>query len=219
MKTVAITIKTEEKTGVLNGIADKLYEKNYNILYTHLFLENNNGQIYMELGGVSDIDGLIDYVSLIPSVISVEFHKTLDEVFGKRVLVIGDGEIMAQAVQGGVMEAEKHNMRGERISVDGMVIGGGTEIKEAIFALTKLPRINALVLSGTMMGGKITEEISKLKKRDKDIIIVALQMPGDVDSETDLVMNDPRQAGAMAVKLISDINSYNNDILNLDFIS
>ena len=32
MSTVAVVIKTEEKSGVLHGIADKLYERNYNNL-------------------------------------------------------------------------------------------------------------------------------------------------------------------------------------------
>ena len=146
MSTVAVVIKTEEKSGVLHGIADKLYERNYNIIYTHLFLEDNFGKIYMEITGVDDMSDLLRYISNIPNVVEVHAHKTLYETFGKRVIVVGDGEIMAKTLQGGIMEAELHNAHGETISVDGMIIGGGVEIQEAIHSLDKLPRINALVL-------------------------------------------------------------------------
>ena len=218
MSTVAVVIKTEEKSGVLHGIADKLYERNYNIIYTHLFLEDNFGKIYMEITGVDDVSGLLRYISNIPNVVEVHAHKTLYETFGKRVIVVGDGEIMAKTLQGGIMEAELHNAHGETISVDGMIIGGGVEIQEAIHSLDKLPRINALVLSGSMMGGLITDEIIKLKENNNDLKIVSIDMLGDLDSVVDLVVNDPVQAGAMAVKLISDIDSYDNVLLDNKFL-
>ena len=106
MSTVAVVIKTEEKSGVLHGIADKLYERNYNIIYTHLFLEDNFGKIYMEITGVDDMSDLLRYISNIPNVVEVHAHKTLYETFGKRVIVVGDGEIMAKTLQGGIREAE-----------------------------------------------------------------------------------------------------------------
>ncbi|MDO5851971.1 MAG: DUF5612 domain-containing protein [Methanobacteriaceae archaeon] len=207
MKTIAITIKTVEKTGVLHQIAEKLAIKNFNIIYTHLFVEEDNtGTIYMEIEGVEDDHELINYVNSISDVTSVEFHKTLSDIYGKRVIVVGDGEFMAQAVKGGIMEAEKHNINGERISVDGMMIGGGTQIQEAIIAISRLPRVCALVLSGSMMGGKITNAITRLKESDKEIIVVTLQMPGDVLTASDVTVNDPVQAGAMAVRMVSDID-------------
>lgn len=218
MTVVAVIIKTIEKTGVLHGIVDKLYERNFSIIYTHLEVKNNFGRIYMELTGVDDINSVIDYISSIPDVVSVEAHKTLLDIYGKRIIVVGDGEVMAKALHGGIMEAEIHNANGETISVDGMIIGGGSEIKEAVRTLDKLPRINALVLSGSMMGNLITEEILKLKKENDDLKIISLDMLGDLDSVVDLVINDPVQAGCMAVKLVSDINSYNNELLDDKFL-
>ncbi len=219
MNIIAVNIQTVEKSGVLHGIADKLYEKNYNIIYTHLFLKDNFGRIYMELMGVTDVDDLLEYIRAIPNVVSVEAHKTLSENYGKRVIVVGDGEIMAKTLQGAIMEAEVHNAENERISVDGMIIGGGAEIQEAVNSLDKLPRIQALVLSGSMMGGLITEEIFKLKNKNKDLKIISLDMLGNLDSVVDLVINDPIQAGSMAVKLISNKECYNNDILDNKFLN
>lgn len=219
MNSIGVTIKTVEKTGVLHSIAEKLYEKQYYVVYTHLFLENDSGRIYMEIGGVEDIDDLIAYISSIPNVISVNAHETLDDTFGKRVIVLGDGEVMAKTLQGAIMEAELHNAVDETISVDGMIIGGGSQITEAVSVLNKLPRINALVLSGTMMGGDITNEIKNLKDQNKDLHIISLEMLGDLDSVVDVVINDPVHAGEMAVKMVSEKNSYDDDLMDNKFLN
>lgn len=218
MNTVAVTIKTVEKIGVLHTIASKLSENNFNILYTHLFLADDQGRIYMEVGNVFDADDLVNMISEIPDVISVMLHKTLEDVFGKRIIVIGDGIRMAETLQAAIMEAESHNCQGECISVDGMIINGGLEIQEAVKSLTKLPRIEALVLSGSMMGGLITEEILKLKSENQDLIIISLDMIGDLTDVVDHVINDTTRAGTMAVKLISDKNYYNDEILDNKFL-
>lgn len=218
MSIVAVVLKTVEKIGVLNGITDKLYEKNYNIIYTHLFVENNQGRIYMELMGVDDFDKLLEDISNTPNVISVEPSATLDKIYGKRVIIVGDGKLMADALRGGIMEAQMHNTHGETISVDGMIIGGGSQIQEAVTSMDKLPRIHALVLSGSMMGGLITEEIIKLKKENPSIKVIALEMLGDLDNVVDLVINDPVQAGIMAVKLVSENVSYDDDIKDNTFL-
>lgn len=218
MNSVAVTIKTVEKIGVLHGIAEKIYEKHYHVDYTHLFLDNNFGRIYMEIDGVGDADELIDYISSMPEVISINVHDKLEDTFGKRVIVLGDGDVMAKTLHGAIMEAELHNAEEETISVDGMVIGGGSQITEAISVLNKLPRINALVLSGSMMGGQITDEIKKLKDQNKDLHVISVDMLGNLDSVVDVVINDPVHAGEIAVKMVSEKSSYDNDLIDHKFL-
>ena len=53
------------------------------------------------------------------------------------------------------------------------------------------------------MGGEITESIKKVKK-ENDLIVISLNMPGSVTSFADLVITDPIQAGVMAVMSIAD---------------
>ena len=53
------------------------------------------------------------------------------------------------------------------------------------------------------MGGKIVEEIKKLKKFN-DLIVFSLNMPGGVAEVSDLVVTDPIQAGVMAVMQVAD---------------
>ena len=50
--------------------------------------------------------------------------RALDRVFGKRVIVVGGGAQVAQVALGAVSEADRHNLRGERISVDTIPLVG-----------------------------------------------------------------------------------------------
>src|ERR1700741_643130 len=54
----------------------------------------------------------------IRGVVKAEVRKTLGQIFGKRVIVIGGGAQVAQVNLGAVTEADRHNLRGERLRVD-----------------------------------------------------------------------------------------------------
>jgi len=53
------------------------------------------------------------------------------------------------------------------------------------------------------MGGEISEAVEKIKK-EQDIIVISLNMPGSVTEKADLVVTDPIQAGVMAVMAVAD---------------
>ena len=131
-----------------------------------------------------------------------EPRKTLGQIFGKRVIVIGGGAQVAQVNLGAVTEADRHNLRGERISVDTIALVGEHEIADAVRAVADLPRAHILVLAGSLMGGEITEAIRELQ--EVGIPVIALNMAGSVPSVADLVVSDPVQAGTMAVMAIAD---------------
>ena len=59
-----------------------------------------------------------------PDVRSIHLTRALDTVFGKRVIVVGGGAQVAQVALGAVSEADRHNLRGERISVDTIPLVG-----------------------------------------------------------------------------------------------
>ena len=59
MNDYTLTIKTNEKKGVLDNITDVITNHGANISYVHLFVERNNmGSINLELEHVNDIDEL-----------------------------------------------------------------------------------------------------------------------------------------------------------------
>jgi energy-converting hydrogenase B subunit Q len=145
----------------------------------------------------------------VPGVAVAEARPTLGQIFGKRVIVIGGGAQVAQVTLGAVSEADRHNLRGERISVDTIALVGEREIAMAVRAVADLPRAHILVLAGSIMGGEITEAVRELQK--VGIPVVSLNMVGSVTDAADLVVGDPVQAGTMAVMAIADTARFNLD--------
>jgi len=147
----------------------------------------------------------------VPGVQAVGARPTLGQVFGKRVIIVGGGAQVAQVALGAVSESDRHNLRGERISVDTMALVGEDEIAAAVRAVADLPRAHCLVLAGSLMGGEITKAVREL--RAIGIPVVALSMAGTVSAEADLVVSDPVQAGTMAVMAIADTARFDLDKL------
>ncbi len=204
MREIAINIKASNKPGVLRDITDMMARCGINIIYIHLFIENkDSASIYMELEGVENLELFVENIKNFHEVREVETHRSMGEIYGKRIIIIGGGAQVAMVAQGAITEADRHNIRGERISVDTIPLVGEKELAEAVSAVGRLPRVGALVLAGSLMGGKISEAIQEIKS-DHDVIIISLNMPGNVPEKADLVVTDPVQAGVMAVMAVAD---------------
>ena len=201
MENYSLTIKSDEKKGVLDDITSIIVAHEVNISYTHLFIEKNNvGTIDLELEHVEDIDSLIADLESLKEVKSVEIHSSQSNIYGKRIIIVGGGAQVSQVALGAITEADRHNIRGERISVDTLPIVGEENIAEATDAVSRLPRAHVLVLAGSLMGGEISEAVKKIKK-EKGVIVI---MPGSVTEHADLIITDPVQAGVLAVMAIAD---------------
>ncbi|MGF7117075.1 DUF5612 domain-containing protein [Methanobacterium oryzae] len=204
MGKLAITIKSENKPGVLRDITDLMAKCGMNITYTHLFVEkDSSSSTYMELEGVKNGEELSKNIMKFESVNSVEIHRSLSEIYGKRIIIIGGGAQVAQVAHGAIVEADRHNIRGEHISIDTIPLVGEDELADAVSAVGRLPRIGALVLAGSLMGGKISDAVEEVKK-EHGVIVISLNMPGSVTNYADLVVTDPVQAGVMAVMAVAD---------------
>ena len=213
MTDYAITIKTDEEKHVLNEITKMLSNHDVNITYTHLLVNSNDtATVNLEVEDVEDIDKLIEDIKTVPEVISVETHGSSYDIYGKRIVIIGGGAQVSQVALGAITEADRHNIRGERIGVDTIPLVGEAAIAEAVDGIARLPRIHALVLAGSLMGGEITEVVKKLNK-ENDILIISLNMPGSITEVVDLVVTDPTQAGVMAVMAIADTAIFDMDRL------
>ena len=204
MGQVAINIKAVNQPGVMRDITELTAQCEINITYTHMFIEDKyHASLYMELEAVENVQKLIENIGKLEAVRSVEECPTLQDVFGKRIIITGGGAQVAMVAQGAITEADRHNIRGEHISVDTIPLVGEEDLSEAVSAVGRLPRVGALVLAGSLMGGKITRAIEQIKK-DHDVIIISLNMPGSVTEKADLVVTDPIQAGVMAVMAVAD---------------
>ncbi|HJJ63992.1 MAG: DUF5612 domain-containing protein [Methanocorpusculum sp.] len=207
----AVTIIAENKTGILRDIGAVCAEIDANILTTkhEISTEGKDAgfavvSIEAEYSGNPEL--LLSRLREIEGIISAENHSSAAEIFGKRVIVIGGGAQVAQVALGAVNEADRHNIRGERISVDTIPLVGEETIARAVEAVPRLPRAAILVLAGSLMGGKITDAIRYVQSRG--IPVVCLKMVGSASSAADLVVTDPIQAGVMAVMHISTIGVF-----------
>jgi energy-converting hydrogenase B subunit Q len=188
---------------MLRDIAGAVAKRGGNIVYTQQFvmergLNRGKASVYMEIDGQEEVIREIaveleDY----DSIFEVSIHETFDKIFGTRVIIIGGGAQVAQVAVGAVSEADRHNLRGERISVDTIPLVGEVAIADAVRAVSRLPRASILVLAGALMGGRITEEVKRLQ--EEGIPVIALKMAGSVPDQADLVVTDPIQAGTFAV--------------------
>ena len=203
MNSISLTITTKEGRGVLDEITDILSEHGINISYAHLYVKNDVGTLNLELENVEQLDELIDDLKSKDFILNIEIHGSLNDIFGKRVLIFGGGAQVSQVAVGAITEADRHNIRGERISVDTIPLVGEESISEAVDAINRLPRVGVLVLAGSLMGGKITKTVKKLKEQQQDLIVITLNMPGSVTDEADLIVTDPIQAGVMAVMAVA----------------
>lgn len=209
MNDYTLTIKSDEKKGVLYDITDVITDHGANISYAHIFVEKNNmGSINLELEHVEDIEDLVADLETIEEVKSVELHGSQLDIYGKRIIIIGGGAQVSQVAMGAITEADRHNIRGERISIDTIPLVGEKSLAEAIGAISTLPRVSALVLAGSLMGGEITEAVKKVKK-ESNLIVISLNMPGSVTKYADLIITDPIQAGVLAVMSVADTAVFN----------
>ena len=158
-------------------------------------------EIEIEVAGVDEA-ALTAALGALDDVRGVEATRALDRVFGKRIIVVGGGAQVAQVALGAVSEADRHNLRGERISVDTIPLVGEENIAAAVRGVADLPRARCLVLAGSIMGGEITRAVVEL--RAHGVPVIALNMVGSVTDAADLVVSDPVQAGTMAVMAIAD---------------
>ena len=150
----------------------------------------------------ADEHALVAALGPLAEVLTLRMTRPLGKVFGKRVIVVGGGAQVAQVALGAVTEADRHNLRGERISVDTIPLVGEEHIANAVRAVADLSRARMLVLAGSIMGGEISTAADEL--RAVGIPIIALNMVGSITEHVDLVVSDPVQAGTMAVMAVAD---------------
>jgi energy-converting hydrogenase B subunit Q len=204
---VGLLVSSDDKPGVLYRVAETIFRHGGNITYIAGGAKRQAGaELQVEVSGAPDTERLVADVSAVEGVTSVSVVPTLQSVYGKRVIVIGGGAQVGMVAQGAISEADRHNIRGERISVDTIPLVGEDQLAAAVRAVARLHRAHVLVLAGALMGGDITNAVREI--REAGILVVCTNMAGSVPEAADLVVSDPLEAGVMSVMLIADTASF-----------
>ena len=210
VKTFALLVTVIDEPGLLFQVTKVLVEHGVNITHVDLRTEGGLSVIYLELtAGETGIDRVLDDLRVVSGVRGVEETPPLSRVYGKRVIVMGGGAQVGQVALGAIAEADRHNIRGEHISVDTIPLVGEEALAAAVRAVMRLPRVKLLVLAGSLMGGAITTAVEEVRRNG--LYVISLNMAGTVPDAADLVVTDPVQAGVMAVMAVADTAKF--DIL------
>src|SRR4029078_8061826 len=159
-------------------------------------------EVYLEFSVDTEIEPILAELGQVPGVSRVEATPSFNKIYAKRIIIRGGGAQVGQVALGAITEADRHNIRGEHISIDTIPLVGEKPLADAVRAAARLPRVKALVLAGSLMGGKI--EIAGREVRARGLLVVSLNMAGSVPDAADLVVTDPVQAGGVEVMAIAD---------------
>lgn len=159
-------------------------------------------RVDFELDLPGSAEALLTDLGQLEVVRSARQVESLQQVYGKRIIIIGGGAQVGQVALGAISEADRHNIRGEHISVDTIPLVGEQTLAAAVRAVRRLPRARALVLAGSLMGGDIETAVREV--RSQGLLVISLNMAGSVPEASDLIVTDPVQAGVMAVMAVAD---------------
>jgi len=202
-ESIALLIQAQDRTGVLFQLTRTIAEHGANISSVDIVKRGAHAaSLYLELRDVEVVEALLGDLRALEVVTAVDSLDPLLKVYGKRIIIIGGGAQVGQVALGAISEADRHNLRGERISVDTIPLVGEDHIAAAVRSVALLPRARVLVMAGAIMGGDIAQAVEEIKKQG--ITVLSLNMAGTVPEAADLVVSDPVQAGVMAVMAAAD---------------
>jgi energy-converting hydrogenase B subunit Q len=200
---IGIAVVAVNGPGVLHQLSGVIATRNGDITSVEITDRRpTESALYFEVELPEPPDTLLTELRATRVVRSAHLVETFQQVYGKRIIIVGGGAQVGQVAIGAISEADRHNIRGEHISVDTIPLVGEKTLAEAVRAVTRLPRARALVLAGSLMGGEIEEAVREV--RAQGLLVISLNMAGSVPDAADLVVTDPVQAGVMAVMAVAD---------------
>ena len=202
-KTLGLHVRARSGPGILHQLTGVIARHQGDITSVDI-VERTGGEsrVYFEIELPGAADALLAELRAQDAALDIQVVETFYRVFGKRIIIVGGGAQVGQVAIGAISEADRHNIRGEHISVDTIPLVGEKPLAEAVRACARLPRAKALVLAGSLMGGEIETAVREVRARG--LLVISLNMAGSVPDAADLVVTDPVQAGVMAVMAVAD---------------
>jgi energy-converting hydrogenase B subunit Q len=206
-QSIGIVVAASAGPGVLHQLTGVIVRHQGDITSVEI-VDNRppESRIYFEIDLPSAPDALLADLRAESMVRRLETVGTFQKIYGKRVIIIGGGAQVGQVAIGAISEADRHNIRGEHVSVDTIPLVGEQPLADAVRAVPRLPRARALVLAGALMGGEIEAAVREV--RAQGLLVISLNMAGSVPDAADLVVTDPIQAGVMAVMAVADTAAF-----------
>ncbi len=211
-ETIGVEIRAGNGTGVLHQLTGVIARHQGDITSVSIIeTREDEARIYFEIKLPGERERLTADLMALEVVRQVQITDTMQRIFGKRIIIMGGGAQVGQVALGAIAEADRHNIRGEHISVDTIPLVGEEALAEAVRAVARLPRARAIVMAGSLMGGVIEDAVREV--RQKGLLVVSLNMAGSVPEAADLIVTDPVQAGVMTVMAVAETAKFSLDRL------
>jgi len=207
---IGVQVVTDPGPGILHQMTGVIAAHKGNIVTVQI-VTGSEDRVYFEIELQGDPAPIIEGLRKLPVVRDARQVETMQKIYGKRIIVVGGGAQVGQVCLGAILEADRHNIRGEHISVDTIPLVGEENLAAAVRAAARLPRVCAIVLAGALMGGDITKAVKEV--REMGLLVVSLNMAGSVPDAADLVVTDPVQAGVMTVMAVAETAKFRVDKL------
>src|SRR6266542_2798845 len=176
---LAVLVEGADRRGLLHDMTAAIQRHDGYIVSVEIVERGARSVVYWELDAIEDPDSLERSFLAIDAVTTIRRLPSMFQVYGKRIIVVGAGAQVGQVALGAIGEADRHNIRGEKISIDTIPIVGEENLANAVDEL-----------------------------RGHGIMVVSLNMAGSVPDHADLVVTDPVQAGVMAVMAVASTASF-----------
>ena len=209
---IGIEILCDTGPGILHATTGVIARHQGNITSVEIIegRDTNTDHVYFEIEA-SDAGPMVEDLRKLPMVRQAAQVATMEKIYGKRIIIVGGGAQVGQVALGAILEADRHNIRGEHISIDTIPLVGEEPLAAAVRAAGRLPRVKAIVMAGSLMGGDIENAVREV--RALGLLVVSLNMAGSVPEAADLVVTDPVQAGVMTVMAVADTAKFTVDRL------
>jgi energy-converting hydrogenase B subunit Q len=201
---IGIEILSASGPGILHATTGVIARHHGNITSVEIIQDGESGtdHVYFEIEAPGDPAPMLEELRQLPIVRHAGQVDTMEKIYGKRIIIVGGGAQVGQVAMGAILEADRHNIRGEHISIDTIPLVGEQPLAAAVRAAGRLPRVKAIVMAGSLMGGDIENAVREVRARG--LLVVSLNMAGSVPDAADLVVTDPVQAGVMTVMAVAD---------------
>ncbi len=208
MSEIGLLVRAASGPGVLHQLTGVIARHGGDITLVEIVeTKPPETRVYFEVALPGEAPVLAADLGQLDVVHHVDIVNTFHRIYGKRIIIMGGGAQVGQVAIGAISEADRHNIRGEHISVDTIPLVGEQVLADAVRAVARLPRAHALVLAGALMGGEIEKAVREV--RAEGLLVISLNMAGSVPDAADFVVTDPVQAGVMAVMAVANTAKFN----------
>src|SRR5689334_13320156 len=118
--------------GVLHQLTGVIAAHDGDIASVEIIEQQPASRVYFEIDLSAPPEALRAALEKLPIVREISIVKTMQKIYGKRIIIVGGGAQVGQVAIGAISEADRHNIRGEHISIDTIPLVGEQPLADAV---------------------------------------------------------------------------------------